>query len=177
MIDATEYGRALFELCSEKGNTDSVLADLNTASEAFAQNPAYVKLLDTPALAKSEKLSLAKEAFSSLDEYVLNFIMILCERHSIYLFPKVLEAFSALYDEAKSIERVEVVTAISITEEQSQAIKAKLEAITNKTVIVKNTVDPSILGGVILRYSGKQLDGSVKTRLDGFSKSLSNIVM
>jgi len=53
----------------------------------------------------------------------------------------------------------------------------KLASTTGKKIIIKNTVTPEILGGVKLRYSGKQLDGSVKTRLDKFEQSLKNTVI
>ena len=177
MTDAKEYGKALFLLAEESGRTEKILGDLNTAVSALTQNPDYAKLLDTPALSKDEKLSLADKAFSALDEYVQNTLKILCERHSVHLFLKVSEAFSAEYDLSRGIERVEAVTAVEMTKGQLEAMKSKLEAMTKKTVVIKNTVDPSILGGVKLRYMGKQLDGSVKSRLDSFGKALSNIVM
>ena len=68
-------------------------------------------------------------------------------------------------------------TAVAMSEGQIAALKAKLIAETGKKIIIKNTVDPTILGGVKLRYSGKQIDGSVKTRLDAFSESLKNIIV
>ena len=177
MIDAIEYGRALFELCEEAGKTETALTELDLAVKAFGENPSYCKLLDTPALSKDEKLLLVSKAFGEADEYVLNFIKILCERHSVYLFPKTVDAFKAFYDESRGIERVEAVTAISMNNAQIKALTDKLEAKTGKKIIVSNKVDKSILGGVIIRYSGIQLDGSVKTRLDEFGKTLSNIVM
>lgn len=177
MTDAKEYGRALFELAEESGRTEGLFADLKTVRSAFNDNPKYKDLLDTPALSKDEKLSLVDAALAGIDEYVLNLIKILCERHSVHLFADIVTSFSELYDEARGIERVEAITAISMTDEQIKAMSAKLEAITGKTVILNNRVDKSIIGGVVLRYSGVQLDGSIKTRLDDFKKSLSNIVM
>ena len=177
MTDAKEYARALFELAEESGKTEAVISDLALIDSAFSENPDYKNLLDTPALSKDEKLSLIDEAFSTLDEYAVNTLKILCERHSVRLFPKVKAEIEKLYDEARGIERVEAITAISMTDEQIKRMTKKLEAITNKTVVIKNIVDKSVLGGVILRYSGVQLDGSVKTRLDDFRKSLSNIVI
>ena len=177
MTDAKEYARALFELAEESGKTEAVISDLALIDSAFSENPDYKNLLDTPALSKDEKLSLIDEAFSTLDEYAVNTLKILCERHSVRLFPKVKTEIEKLYDEARGIERVEAITAISMTDEQIKAMTKNLEAITNKTVIIKNIVNKSVLGGVIIRYSGVQLDGSVKTRLDDFRKSLSNIVI
>ena len=177
MTDAKEYGKALFELAEESGRTDTLLTELGLVRAAFDENPEYKKLLDTPALSKDEKLALVDKAFPGIDEYLLNLLKILCERHSVYLFSKVAESFAAFYDEARGIERVEAITAISMTDAQIKAMKAKLEAITGKNVIIHNSVDKNILGGVVLRYSGVQLDGSIKTRLEDFKKSLSNIVM
>ena len=177
MTDAKEYARALFELAEECGKTEAVMSDLAIIDSAFSQNPDYRNLLDTPALKKDEKLALIDEAFSGLDGYAVNLLKILCERHSAHLFPKIKTEADKLYDESRGIERVEAVTAISMTDEQIEAITKKLEAITSKTVIVNNKVDKSILGGVILRYSGTQLDGSIKTRLEDLRKSLSNIII
>ena len=85
--------------------------------------------------------------------------------------------FSALYDKSRGIEHVEAVTAVAMTDAQISKMAEKLSAMTGKTVVIKNTVAPEILGGVKLRYSGTQLDGSVKTRLDSFEKSLKNTVI
>ena len=177
MTDAKEYGRALFELAEESGNTEKLLVDVELVRDAFAANPKYKNLLDTPAVSKDEKLALIDSAFSCVDAYVVNLVKILCEKHSAHLFPKVAQSFFELYDEARGIERVEAITAVPMNDGQLEAMKNKLEAITKRTVIINNKVDKAILGGVVLRYSGVQLDGSIKTRLEDFKKSLSNIVM
>lgn len=177
MTDAKEYGRALFELAEESGSTEKLLADVKLVRDAFVLNPEYKNLLDTPAVSKDEKPALVDSAFSGVDVYVVNLVKILCERHSAHLFPGVAQTFFELYDEARGIERVEAITAVPMNGSQLEAMKAKLEAITGKTIVINNKIDKAILGGVVLRYSGVQLDGSIKTRLDDFKKSLSNIVM
>ena len=177
MTAFNEYGKALFLLSEESGSTETVLFDVKAADEIFSKNPAYVKLLDTPAITKSEKLHLVDEAFKALDLSVKNLIKILCERHSVFSFCDVAKTYLALYDESRGIEHVEAVTAIAMTEEQLDAMKAKLSEITGKQIIIKNTIDPKILGGAKIRYSGIQIDGSVKTRLDKFEMSLKNTVI
>ena len=172
-----EYGKALFMLSEELGNTEEVLADLTAVAEVFEQNPAYQKLLDTPAVSKSEKLALVSEAFLSVEESGVNLIKILCEKHSVHAFCDVSKIFRALYNEARGIENVEAVSAVAMSEEQIARMTEKLSNMTGKKIILKNTVSPEILGGVKLRYSGIQLDGSIKTRLDKIEKSLKNIVI
>ena len=177
MTVGTEYGRALFMLTEERGTTESALADIAAADEIFKNNPKYTSLLDTPALSKAEELALADEAFASLDGDVRSLIKILCEKHSTHAFSDIRKTYSALYDEARGIERVEAVTAVAMTEQQCARMAERLAAMTGKQIIIRNTVAPEILGGVKLRYSGRQLDGSVKTRLDKFEESLKNTVI
>ena len=172
-----EYGKALFMLTEELGSTESVLADVTAAAHMFKEFPNYVKLLDTPAVTKGEKLALVDEAFASLDENLRNLIKILCERHSVHIFGDVRCTFAALYNESRGIEEVEAVSAVAMSEEQVLRMTEKLSAMTGKKIILKNTVSPEILGGLKLRYSGIQLDGSVKTRLDKFEAGLKNTVI
>ena len=87
------------------------------------------------------------------------------------------DTYEELYDSARGIERVEAITAVALTEAQLTALTKRLNAMTGKRAVIKNTVDPTILGGVKLRYQGKQLDGSVKTRLDKFEAALKSTVI
>ena len=175
MAVKNEYGNALFLLARDENAQDAVKADLETALSALKENPDYVKLLDTPALNKAEKLELIDKAFFSLHYTVTNLIKILCEKHLVYSFSDVCSTYADLYDEYNGIERVEAVTAVKLSDEQAEKIKKKLHLMIGKKIILKNTVNPEILGGVMLRYSGVQLDGSVKSRLDAFARSLKNL--
>ncbi len=177
MTDAKEYGKALFLITEEDAISDKVLADVNTADSVLKANPEYIKLLNSPAISSAERVELVDKAFGGLNEHLCNLIKILTEKRSVQLFAKAAEAYSNLYDESRGIVRVEAVTAIPLTEAQSNAISAKLAASLHKTVIIKNTIDRSILGGVKLRYSDVQIDGSVKTRLDKFEDALKNTVI
>ena len=177
MIDAKEYGKALFLLTEEDGTTKAVAEELRAVQKLLRENPRYEKLLDTPALSKEEKLQLIDRAFSSMNESLVNLMKILCEKHSVYRFSGVADAYAALYDESRGIERVQALTAVAMTAKQLELLSAKLSFSTGKTVIVENTVDPSLLGGMVLRMAGKQLDGSVRARLCALEKSLKEIVL
>lgn len=177
MTDAREYGKALFLVTEESGTTESAVRDVQLARAVISDNPDYTKLLDSPAIPSAEKIGLIDKAFSGLDTQLTNLLKILCEKHLSHMSVRALDAYLAFYDESRGIERVEVLTAVPLTEEQSQALTSRLEAKCGKRIIIKNTVDTGILGGVKLRYSGIQLDGSVKTRLDRFEKSLKTLVI
>ena len=106
-----------------------------------------------------------------------NVIKILTEKHSVHLFPEIAKEYSAIYNDSRGICNAEVISAVQLTDSQAEKIKEKLEAITGKTIVIKNTVDKSILGGIKLRYLGKELDGSLKARLNSIEKSLKNTII
>ena len=177
MTEVYEYARALFMLSEEEHTTERVYQDICTVRDAVKSNPDYASLLDTPAISKAERVRLIDEAFSALDESVVNLIKILAERRLSYTLVRLADDYSALYDEAHGILRAEAVSAIPLTDEQTARLTKKLSNLTGKTVILKSTTDKSLLGGVKLRYSGIQLDGSVKTRLDKFEAALKETVV
>ena len=118
-----------------------------------------------------------KRAFATVDESVLNLLLILCEKHSVRLFPAIAKEYRELYCEARGLIEAEAISAVALSPDAMSRIKAKLEKITGKRVSVKNTVDPSLLGGIKLRYMGRQLDGSLRARLDAIEDKLKNTII
>ncbi len=177
MINAIEYGRALFLLTEEVGSTEGVKEDVTVLIAAIKENPDIIKLLDTPAVSKAERLSVIDKILAPLDVNLCSLVKMLAEKREAHSLIKVLEAYLSVYDEARGIERVEAITALPLTDEQTKRLTARLEKKTGKTIVITNTVDPKILGGIKLRYMGIQLDGSLKTRLDGFEKMLTETII
>ena len=104
-------------------------------------------------------------------------MLILCEKHSVRLFPAIADEYLALYNEARGIIEAEALSAVALDEMTLKRLKDKLERATGKRVTVKNTVDKSLLGGIKLRYMGRQLDGTLKTKLEGIEKNLKNTII
>ncbi len=177
MLNAEGYGEALFLLTEERATTENVLADIQTVVRLLAENPEYCNLADTPALSTEERVKLVGEAFEGLDGDLLSLLKILSENRALYAFPEVAEVFSARFDESRGIERVTCVTAVPMTEKQVEGVKSKLGKELGKKIVVTNTVDPSILGGMQLRYSGVQLDSSLKTSLEKIEKLVKTTIV
>ena len=181
MADVTSgiqaYGNALFSLSEELGLTEEVRRDGEVLRAVILASPDYLKMLDSPALSREERLSLIDASLSSLDKSLVNTAKLLTEKRLAHTLPKVLDEFERAYEVSRGIERVEVISAVPLTEDQLTRLTAKLEGITGKQIIINNIHDPSLLGGMKLRYMGVQLDGSVKTKLDSFEKSISELVI
>ena len=93
------------------------------------------------------------------------------------LLVKILREYESLYDEYKGIFNAYVTSAVAMSDVQIEGLRIKLRSLTGKEPRIINTVDPSVLGGVKLRFEGKQVDGTVKGRLDGFEKKLRDLVI
>lgn len=177
MIDARSYGKALFELARENGNEERVRRELLCVRELLQRQPAYVTLMDTPAVGKCEKHALLTEAFGEMEENLRNFLMILCDKRSFYRFNACADAFCTAYDEANDILRATAISAVKMKPSQCDALKKKLATLTGKHIELTNRVDPTILGGVILRYAGVQIDNSIQARLDALRRSLAETIV
>lgn len=176
-MDGREYGEALYTLAEEQGTEDSTLRELEVIRDAFLGNPDYITLLDTPALGKSEKLALLAESLASAQEYVRSLLMILCEAHGVHCYPQVLAAYQEAYDRAHNIEQIDALTATPLQEAQKEAIIRQWEARLGKKIRLRNIVDSSLLGGITLRVQGKQMDGSLRNRLEELRESLAQTVV
>ncbi len=177
MTDPKQYAKALFSLSEEDGSSESVLADVDCVLSVLKNAPEYEKILDNPAIAKEERLSLVGEAFRGINENLLSLIKIAVSKREARSLYGILNGYKELFDESRGILRAEIISAVELNEEQKKKTKQKIEKITGKKILLTNTVDPNVLGGAVLRYSGVQLDGSVRTRLDDLKKGLKGSVL
>jgi F-type H+-transporting ATPase subunit delta len=177
MTDAREYGKALFLLSEDEGVTEEVRFDAECLQTLLSENPEYIRLLDTPALSKEERLSAIDESLATLNKYLKNLVKMFSEHNSVYMIPSALDGFLKEYAESRGIAEVEAVSAIPLTDSQISRLKERLSKETGKTVVLKNTVDASILGGMKLIGMGMQLDSSLKTRLEDISRSIRNTIV
>lgn len=174
----TVYAQALYELARDRGLDESMLSELQALDDSFAQNPDYIRLLRSANLSREERCGILDEGFrGKIQPYLLNFLKILIERDYIHLFPDCCRAFTRMYQRDHNILGVTAYTAVALTDVQAAALKEKLSGITGKTILLRNQVDSSILGGVKLSYDGNCLDDTVVHRLDRVRQLLKNTVL
>ncbi len=175
---AAAYAQGLYDLSKEEGLEETVLQQLNVLEEAFSQEPAYLKLLASPAVSKEELCGLLDEAFrDQVHPYVLNFLKLLTEKGHIRNLPQCCKAFGAQYDVDHGILRVRALTAFALTQPQLARLKQTLENRTGKTVYVQNVLDPRVLGGVRLEYAGLSVDATVENQLERIGRLLQNTTL
>ena len=175
---ANTYGQALYDLAKDENLGKTILEELLVLKGVFADTPAYSKLLSTPDIPKQERCNILDEAFrGKVHPYVLNFLKILTEKGYIRQFPDCCDAYRGFYNEDNGILVVKAVSAIVLSDAQKQKLTEKLESITGKQIDLQCSIDAAQLGGLRLSYDGKQVDGTVKNRLDSIGKLLKNTVL
>lgn len=169
------YGEALYDLAAGENLSDEILSQLSVLDESFRQTPDFLRLLTAPGLTKQERCGIVDDSFrGKLHPYLLNFLKILTEKGYARHFSDCCAAYRERYNEDHGILPVSVVTAVPLSEEQSQRLTQKLSGITGKTVELSNRIDPAVLGGIRLDYNGQRLDDTVANRLDSLRSLLKN---
>ena len=165
-IVAREYAEALFLLACEENAEDEIEASLVSICKIFEASPEYKELLSSSAIPVPERAAIIDEAFrGSMPEHTVSFLQLLSEKGRMVLFTECAEEYRKLAEDRRARTEATVISAVPLTESETAAIKAKLEKMSGKTVVLDLRVDAEILGGVIVEFDGKTMDGSIRHRL------------
>jgi F-type H+-transporting ATPase subunit delta len=171
------YGGSLYELAAEEQLTDAMLEQVQEIRQIFRENPEYVRLLQEPSVPIKERTGLIETAFGTQAErYLVNFLKLLCERGILGEYAGCCEEFVQRYNADHNIAEAVVTSAVELTEEQAAALTERLRQISGKKISLTRKTDPSILGGLRVELEGKQLDGTVQSRLSGISRKLNEVM-
>ena len=167
------YAEALFEAAAEAGALDELRQELDAVAGIFRGNPAFVRLLSSPAVAKKEKIALISDIFEGRANILLvNFLKVLADHGRIACLEGIRAAFLQRWQKERNILSVTVVTAIELSPALRERLTGRLGELTGKTILLTEEVDPAVLGGVLLRYDGREIDGTVRERLSGLRRQL-----
>lgn len=161
-----EYAGALFSLVKESGKLDEVYTALKQLGEIFAENKEYFYLLSSPAIEKTERISMLNSAVGGIMPELLNsFLAVLVTNGHINEFFECEKDFYSLYEEEKNLVTAYVRTAAPLSDDDIKRLTEKLSAISKKNVSLQIEVDTTLIGGIVAEIDGKVYDGSLKQKL------------
>lgn len=167
------YGGSLYELALEEGLTGQILDELRQVLAIFDESPDYWRFLSTLSIAREARCAALDEALGGrIQPYLLNFLKILCENGTMASLKGCAREYRRRYNADNGIVEVRAVTAVPMGEELREKLRRKLESVLDKTVELTCRVDPACMGGVRLELPGRQLDGTVKQRLESLASTL-----
>lgn len=160
------FADALFMIAKEEDRVDEFLGDLNLVKKVFGEEPDYLQFLSAPSIPMEERISALSEAFSGkVNNHILSFLQLLCEKAEIGGFEEIVKDFSLLCELSKKSITAVVKTAVPLDSIQEQNLINKLQNMYGKKVILEKIIDNSVLGGLTVDIEGTVLDGSIRQNL------------
>jgi F-type H+-transporting ATPase subunit delta len=161
---AKRYAQAALSLAKERGTLDAWHDDLRQLSNLMADEGVR-RFLGNPNPTEEQKLAVLDGALANGQPETKNLVRLLLSRDRINEIPDIAELFEAGIRGERGIVVAEVTTADPLDDEARAMIKQRLEAVTGKTVDLKLTVDPSLIGGIVAKIGDQLIDGSVVSQL------------
>ena len=171
------YGDALFGLALEKEMLTEVWEEVKAIDTILKDNPDFVMALNHPRISESEKITLVQNIFGdSVSDIIIGFLVTVIEKGRTKELGKIFEYFSDKAREYNNIGVAYVSTAFPLSDEQKEQVVTRLIDVTDYVGFEMNySVDPDLIGGMVIRIGDRVVDNSIKNKLNILSKSLANV--
>jgi F-type H+-transporting ATPase subunit delta len=160
------YARALFEAAKEADRVDAVAGDLAALAVAIEEVPELRAFLRNPQIEPTGKAAVLEQLATDADELVRNFVRLVAEKGRAGEIPEISADLDALVAQAQNRLAVELTTSYELSDEEARSIVKTIETASGRTVEATRSVDPSLIGGIVLQIGSHRADGSVRGRLE-----------
>jgi len=169
---ARRYAEAAFDVALRDNTVDTWRGELDAAAAIVAEER-IGRALANPSIPLETRLETAEQTFGKLvGRQALNLIGLMLRRGRIEQLPRLAEEFRRLDDERKGITHATATSASSLTRDEVEALTRRLEDYTGGRIELDFQVDPSLLGGLVVRVGDRLMDGSVRSRLERLRNQL-----
>ena len=171
---AIRYAKAILEIAESKGVATNVSEDMTLIASTIKSNEELSTFIQNPTIKVEVKESALLEIFANSNAVTKSLIHLLFENKRFEILNAIALEYNALFDIMNNVEVTKVTTAIPMDAALEAKVLAKIATFSDKKVTIENVVDPSIIGGFILRIGDKQYNASVANRLQVLKRELSN---
>ena len=168
------YATALFELARDAKSLDTVEASLGRVRATIDQSPEFAALIDSPIISRTDaaKTIAATADLIDIDETTANFLGVLANNRRLSQLPAIIRAFRSLSANHRGETTAEVASAHPLTDDQVDALKDQLRTRVGRDVSIDLSVDPTLLGGLVVKIGSQMIDSSIKTRLNSLAHAM-----
>ena len=174
---ADRYARSLFDLALESNAVVAVEADLGRFEALIEGSDDLRRLIYSPVFSADDQLkaiaTIADKA--KIGGLVGNFLRVVAQNRRLFVLPGIIRAFRIVAAEHRGEAAAEVTSAHALSAAQEKELKAALKSVAGKDVSITVTVDPSLLGGMVVRIGSRQIDTSLKTKLNSHKLALKEV--
>jgi len=174
---ASRYAQSLFDIALETKSLTKVEKQLADFETLLNDSEDLRRLIGSPVFSADEQLramsAIADKA--GLDGVFGNFLKVVASNRRLFALPGMIEAYRAIAAEHKGVVTAQVASAFKLTAAQEKELKATLKDVAGKDVDINVTVDPSLLGGLIVKIGSRQIDTSLRTKLSSMKLALKEV--
>ena len=171
------YATALFELAQESNSVAAVSADLDSFAAMLDASEDLTRLVRSPVFGAGDQIAALEAIFAQagIKSIAANFIKLAAKNRRLFAVRDMINAFRALAAQARGQVAAEVVSAEKLSSAQVDRLKAELKASVGSDVELTQVVDPSILGGLIVKVGSRMVDNSLRTKLQNLKVAMKGV--
>jgi F-type H+-transporting ATPase subunit delta len=169
---AQVYARSLFEVAQEHDKLDEVRDQIGQFADALGESRDLQTFFFSPYFSTEEKKKGLDSALEGADPVVENFLALLIENHRMPVLFRVRRELDQMWREVNKLLPVQITSAVELDKAVTQQIGDEIGRQTGRTVELTSTVDPDVLGGLVVRVGNSILDASIRTRLERLRKQV-----
>jgi ATP synthase F1 delta subunit len=169
------YARALFEAAQEKDRLAQVREDFGDFVAAVEQVPELDALLKNPQIDRRAKAAVLEDVLGGADELFRNFLLLTLEKNRANQLREIHKELERLIAAAERRLNVELTTAFELGDDEAQQIVQQIEEASGRKVEATRTVDPDLIGGLVLRAGSLRVDASVRGRIERLRRELTTV--
>jgi F-type H+-transporting ATPase subunit delta len=174
---AGRYAIALFELAKEEQALNQVAADLDRFGQALDASKDLMRLVKSPVFSAGEQGRVLEAVLDTLKIGGLtkNFLLLVARNRRLFAVPAMISAFRAMLTRERGETSASVTAAAKLTETQVTALKQALTAALGKEILLEERVDPTLLGGLVVKVGSRMIDTSLRTRLNSLKVAMKEV--
>ena len=164
---AARYSQAVFELAREECQLDRLSGDVGRVRDAYASSEDLRTLIGSPVYTREE----AERAITAIAERMgisrtlANTLALMAAKRRLFTLPLLLDRIDAMIDEENGVTEAEVMTARALTDSETRQVRDVLHGKTGKEIRLTVSVDPDLIGGMVVRLGSRLVDSSIRTKL------------
>jgi F-type H+-transporting ATPase subunit delta len=168
------YATALFELARDNKSVDAVKADLDRFDAMLADSADLKRLVRSPVFSAGAQLKALAAVLdkAGITGIAANFLKVLATNRRLFAVDDVIRAFRALVAKFKGEATADVTVAEQLNDKNLDALKSALKSVTGKDVALNVKVDPSIIGGLVVKLGSRMIDSSLRTKLNSIKHAM-----
>jgi F-type H+-transporting ATPase subunit delta len=166
------YANALFEAAREEGRLEPVRDQLAQVVSAEAEVPELRELLRNPQVDPRARTAALEELFADADELLRNFLLVLADKGRAGQLEEIGREFERLVAEHEGVVHAQLTTAVELSDDEARKLLSQIEQASGRKVEASRTVDPGLIGGIVLQVGSHRLDASVRGRLERLRREL-----